>query len=203
MSEKERRVVAYHEVGHAIIATLLEHADQVHRITVIPRGIGSLGMTMQLPEEDRYIMTRPELEDRLGVLLGGRAAEEIIFKQVSTGAQNDLEKATILTKKMVEDYGMSEKVGPVSLGLERGARLLMGEFSYGKEANYSEATAEIIDQEVKKILTHNYDRVKDLLMENESALEKIAARLLEKETLEGDEFRDLLKKDLPSIQEVG
>jgi cell division protease FtsH len=203
MSEKERRVVAYHEVGHAIIATLLEHADPVHRITVIPRGIGSLGMTMQLPEEDRYIMTQPELEDRLGVLLGGRAAEEIIFKQVSTGAQNDLEKATILTKKMVEDYGMSEKVGPVSLGLERGARLLMGEFSYGKEANYSEATAEIIDQEVKKIITHNYDRVKGLLMENESALEKIAVVLLEKETLEGDEFRDLLKKDRPSIQEVG
>jgi cell division protease FtsH len=203
MSEKERRVVAYHEVGHAIIASLLEHADPVHRITVIPRGIGSLGMTMQLPEEDRYIMTQPELEDRLGVLLGGRAAEEIIFKQASTGAQNDLEKATILTKKMVEDYGMSDKVGPISLGLERGARLLMGEFSYGKEANYSEATAEIIDQEVKKIITHNYDRVKDLLMENESALEKIATRLLEKETLEGDEFRDLLKKDRPSIQEVG
>jgi cell division protease FtsH len=202
MSEKERRVVAYHEVGHAIIASLLEHADPVHRITVIPRGIGSLGMTMQLPEEDRYIMTQPELEDRLGVLLGGRAAEEIIFKQASTGAQNDLEKATILTKKMVEDYGMSDKVGPISLGLERGARLLMGEFSYGKEANYSEATAEIIDQEVKKIITHNYDRVKDLLMENESALEKIAGVLLEKETLEGDEFRDLLKKDRPSIHEV-
>jgi cell division protease FtsH len=203
MSEKERQVVAYHEVGHAIIASLLEHADPVHRITVIPRGIGSLGMTMQLPEEDRYIMTRPELEDRLGVLLGGRAAEEIIFKQVSTGAQNDLEKATILTKKMVEDYGMSDKVGPVSLGLERGARLLMGEFSYGKEANYSEATAEIIDQEVKKILTHNYERVKDLLMENESSLKEIANVLLEKETLEGDEFRDLLKKDRPTIQEVG
>jgi cell division protease FtsH len=203
MSEKERRVVAYHEVGHAIIASLLEHADPVHRITVIPRGIGSLGMTTQLPEEDRYIMTRPELEDRLGVLLGGRAAEEIIFKQVSTGAQNDLEKATILTKKMVEDYGMSDKVGPVSLGLERGAKLLMGEFSYGKEANYSEATAEIIDQEVKKILTHNYERVKDILVENEPALEKIADVLLEKETLEGNEFRDLLNKDRPSTQEVG
>ena len=203
MSEKERKVVAYHEVGHAIIASLLEHADPVHRITVIPRGIGSLGMTMQLPEEDRYIMTRLELEDRLGVLLGGRAAEEIILKQVSTGAQNDLEKATILTKKMVEDYGMSDKVGPVSLGLERGARLLMGEFSYGKEANYSEATAEIIDQEVKKIITHNYDRVKGLLLENQSSLEKIANVLLEKETLEGDEFRDLLKKDRPTIQEVG
>ncbi|MDI7252636.1 MAG: ATP-dependent zinc metalloprotease FtsH, partial [Actinomycetota bacterium] len=156
MSERERRVVAFHEVGHALAASLLEHADPVHRITVIPRGIGSLGMTMQLPEEDRYIMTRPELEDRLGVLLAGRAAEEIVFGEVSTGAQNDLEKATILARKMVEDYGMSDKLGPVALGLERGARLLLGEFSYGKEANYSEATAELIDQEVKDIVTSNY-----------------------------------------------
>jgi cell division protease FtsH len=197
LSDKERRVVAFHEVGHALAASLLEHADPVHRITVIPRGIGALGMTMQLPEEDRYIITRPELEDRLGVLLGGRASEEIIFGELSTGAQNDLEKATILTKKMVEDYGMSDKLGPVSLGLERGARLLMGEFSYGKEANYSEATAEIIDQEVKEIITNNYDRVKGLLQENKHAMEEIAEVLLEKETLEGDRFRELLEQYRP------
>jgi len=192
MSDKERRVVAFHEVGHALAASLVESADPVHRITVIPRGIGSLGMTMQLPLEDRYIMTRPELEDRLAVLLGGRVAEEIIFKQVSTGAQNDLEKATILARKMVEDYGMSERVGPMTLGLERGARLLMGDYSYGKEANYSEATAQLIDQEVKKIITGNYERVKDILEENTAALEGIAEVLLEKETLEGDAFRELL-----------
>jgi cell division protease FtsH len=192
LSDKERKVVAFHEVGHALAASLLEHADPVHRITVIPRGIGALGMTMQLPEEDRYIITRPELEDRLGVLLGGRAAEEIIFKELSTGAQNDLEKATIMAKKMVEDYGMSDKLGPISLGLERGSKLLVGEFSYGKEANYSEATAELIDQEVKKIITHNYDRVRDLLQENKAALEGIAEVLLVKETLEGDKFRELL-----------
>ncbi|MDY6794125.1 MAG: ATP-dependent zinc metalloprotease FtsH [Actinomycetota bacterium] len=194
MSDKERRVVAFHEVGHAITASLLDSADPVHRITVIPRGIGSLGMTMQLPEEDRYIMTQLELEDRVGVLLGGRAAEEIIFHQVSTGAQNDLEKATIMAKKMVEDYGMSEKLGPVSLGLERGAQMLMGEFSYGKEPNYSDATAELIDQEVKKIITQNYQRIKLLLEENKTALEGIAVILLEKETLEGDEFRALLEE---------
>ena len=203
LSDKERRVVAYHEVGHALAASLLEHADPVHRITVIPRGIGALGMTMQLPGEDRYIITRPELEDRLGVLLGGRIAEEIIFNEVSTGAQNDLEKATILAKKMVEDYGMSEKVGPISLGLERGARLLMGEFSYGKEANYSEATAELIDQEVKQIITRNYSRVKDLLKENKGALEGVAEVLLEKETLEGDKFRELVKKYSSEKQETG
>ncbi|MBC7231445.1 MAG: ATP-dependent metallopeptidase FtsH/Yme1/Tma family protein [Actinobacteria bacterium] len=193
MSERERRVVAFHEVGHALAASLLEHADPVHRITVIPRGIGALGMTMQLPEEDRYIMTKPELEDRLAVLLGGRIAEEIIFGEISTGAQNDLEKATILARKMVEDYGMSERIGPVTLGLERGARLLMGEFSYGKEANYSEATAELIDQEVKGIIMRNYGRVKALLEERRALLEEIAEVLLDKETLEGDEFRALLE----------
>jgi len=200
MSDKERRVVAFHEVGHALAASLLEHADPVHRITVIPRGIGSLGMTMQLPEEDRYILTRPELEDRLAVLLGGRAAEEVILGQISTGAQNDLEKATILTRKMVEDYGMSERVGPMSLGMERGARLLMGDYSYGKEANYSEATAELIDQEVKKIITGNYDRVRDILEENSAALAGIAEVLLEEETLEGDAFRALMEEYRPGRQ---
>jgi cell division protease FtsH len=203
LSDKERRVVAFHEVGHALAASLLDNADPVHRITVIPRGIGALGMTMQLPEEDRYIITRPELEDRLGVLLGGRAAEEIIYKELSTGAQNDLEKATILAKKMVEDYGMSDKLGPVSLGLERGARLLAGEFSYGKEANYSEATAELIDQEVKDIITNNYQRVQVLLNENKRALEEIAEVLLEKETLEGDRFRELLEQYRPGKEETG
>ena len=194
MSDKERKVVAFHEMGHALAASLLEHADPVHRITVIPRGIGSLGMTMQLPEEDRYILTRPELEDRLAVLLGGRVAEEIVFKEVSTGAQNDLEKVTILARKMVEDYGMSDRIGPMSLGLEKGSRLLMGEYSYGKEANYSEATAELIDQEVKKIITNNYDRVKEILGENKAVLEGIAEVLLVKETLEGDAFRELLEE---------
>lgn len=192
MSEWERRVVAVHEVGHAITASLLENADPVHRITVIPRGIGSLGMTMQLPEEDRYILTKKELEDRLAVLLGGRAAEEVFFGEVSTGAQNDLEKATILARKMVEDYGMSDRIGPLSLGWERAARLLMGEYSYGKEANYSESTAQLVDAEVKRIILENYDRVKKLLQENRNALEKITEVLLERETLEGEEFRRLL-----------
>jgi cell division protease FtsH len=192
MSEKERRVVAYHEVGHALTASLLPNADPVHRITVIPRGIGSLGMTLQLPEEDRYIMTRRELEDRLAVLLGGRVAEEIMLGEVSTGAQNDLEKATIMARKMVEDYGMSEKIGPLSLGFERGARLLMGDYSYMKEPNYSESTAELIDREVKRIITENYDRVKNLLLSKKTALEGITKVLLEKETLEGEEFRKLL-----------
>jgi cell division protease FtsH len=194
MSEKERRVVAFHEVGHALAASLLPNADPVHRITVIPRGIGSLGMTMQLPEEDRYIITKPELEDRLAVLLGGRAAEEIIFGELSTGAQNDLEKATLLARRMVEDFGMSEELGPISLGIERTAKLLTGEYGYGSERDYSEATAQIIDEAIKRYLNSNYERVKSLLEKRKEALQGIASVLLEKETLEGDKFRELLKQ---------
>jgi cell division protease FtsH len=194
MSEKERRVVAYHEVGHALAATLLEHADKVHRITVIPRGIGSLGMTMQLPEEDRYIITRSELEDRLAVLMGGRAAEEIIFGELSTGAQNDLEKATMLAHRMIENFGMSDVLGPISLGTERGAKFLVGDYGLGSERDYSDSTAEIIDQEIKRILTDNYERVKGMLEERRDSIEGITEVLLEKETLEGDEFRELMIK---------
>ncbi len=194
MSEKERRVVAFHEVGHALAASLLEHADPVHRITVIPRGIGSLGMTMQLPEEDRYIITRSELEDRLAVLMGGRAAEEIVFGELSTGAQNDLEKATMLAHRMIENFGMSDVLGPISLGNERGAKLLGGEFGFGSERDFSDSTAEIVDQEIKKILSDNYVRVKELLEGRKDSLEGIAEVLLEKETLEGDEFRSLMEK---------
>ncbi len=194
MSEKERRVVAFHEVGHALAATLLEHADKVHRITVIPRGIGSLGMTMQMPEEDRYIITRSELEDRLAVLMGGRAAEEIVFGELSTGAQNDLEKATLLAHRMIESFGMSDALGPISLGMERGAKFLAGEFGMGIERDFSDSTAEIIDQEIKLVLTNNYIRVKELLEGRKDSLQGIAEVLLEKETLEGDEFRELMKK---------
>jgi cell division protease FtsH len=192
LGDKERNIVAHHEVGHALAASLLENADPVHRISVIPRGIGALGMTLQLPGEDRYLMTRPELEDRIGVLMGGRIAEEIIFKEMSTGAQNDLEKATIMARKMVEEYGMSEKIGPLSLGTERGAKLLSDEYGFGRESNYSEATAELIDEEVKRVVTHNYRRVRKLLEENRNVLEGVAEVLLQKETLEGDEFRKLV-----------
>ncbi len=193
MSEKERRVVAHHEVGHAMVASLVPNADPVHRITVIPRGVAALGMTQQLPEEDRYIITKPELLDRIAVLMGGRAAEEIIFGEISTGAQNDLEKATMLARRMVENFGMSEKLGPLSLG-ERGPALLGGEFGFGREQTVSEATAEVIDAEMKNLLAQNYERVRGLMREQKVALEQIAEILLQKETLEGDEFRKLLEE---------
>ncbi len=193
LSEKERRVVAHHEVGHAMVASLVPFADPVHRITVIPRGVAALGMTQQLPEEDRYIITKPELLDRIAVLMGGRAAEEVIFGEVSTGAQSDLEKATMLARRMVENFGMSDKLGPLSLG-DRGPALLGGEFAFGREQSISEATAEVIDAEMKNLLEQNYERVRGLIREQRGALEQIAEILLQKETLEGDEFRKLLEE---------
>ncbi len=193
LSEKERKVVAHHEVGHAMVASLVQFADPVHRITVIPRGVAALGMTQQLPEEDRYIITKPELLDRIAVLMGGRAAEEIVFGEISTGAQSDLEKATMLARRMVENFGMSDKLGPLSLG-NRGPSLLGEEFAFGREQSISEATAEVIDAEMKNLLEQNYERVRDLIREQRDALEHIAEILLEKETLEGDEFRKLLEE---------
>ena len=193
LSEKERRVVAHHEVGHAMVASLVPFADPVHRITVIPRGVAALGMTQQLPEEDRYIITKPELLDRIAVLMGGRAAEEVVFGEISTGAQSDLEKATMLARRMVENFGMSDKLGPLSLG-DRGPALLGGEFSFGREQSISEATAEVIDAEMKNLLEQNYERVRGLIREQKNALEQIAEILLQKETLEGAEFRKLLEE---------
>ncbi len=193
MSEKERRVVAHHEVGHAMVASLVPFADPVHRITVIPRGVAALGMTQQLPEEDRYIITKPELLDRIAVLMGGRAAEEVVFGEISTGAQSDLEKATMLARRMVENFGMSDKLGPLSLG-ERGPAMLGGEFGFGREQAVSEATAEVIDAEIKNLLAQNYERVRGIIREQRTALEQIAEILLDKETLEGNEFRQLLEE---------
>ncbi len=194
LSEKERQVVAHHEVGHALVASLVEYADPVHRITVIPRGVAALGMTQQLPEEDRYIVTQPELLDRIAVLMGGRAAEEVVFGQISTGAQSDLEKATIMARRMVESYGMSKALGPVSLG-ERGPLYLRGEFGFGSSQEYSEATAELIDGEIKSILEENYSRVHKLFLTEKATLQKLASALLERETMEGEEFRQLLREE--------
>ncbi|MHB8780855.1 MAG: ATP-dependent zinc metalloprotease FtsH [Candidatus Geothermincolia bacterium] len=194
LSEKERQVVAHHEVGHALVASLVEYADPVHRITVIPRGVAALGMTQQLPEEDRYIVTQPELLDRIAVLMGGRAAEEVVFGQISTGAQSDLEKATIMARRMVESYGMSKALGPVSLG-ERGPLYLRGEFGFGSSQEYSEATAELIDGEIKSILEENYSRVHKLVLTEKATLQKLASALLERETMEGEDFRQLLREE--------
>jgi cell division protease FtsH len=192
MNVKEKEIVAYHETGHALMAEFLETADRVHKISIIPRGIAALGYTMQLPTEDRYLMTKKELLDRLGVLLGGRIAEEVVFGEVSTGAHNDLFRATDIAKAMVKQYGMSEKLGYVTFEGERKPLFLDINPSFGAK-DYSEETAREIDNEVKKIIDESYVRVKSLLSERRGILEKVAQTLLEKETIDGEALRVLIK----------
>ncbi|MBP6941133.1 MAG: ATP-dependent zinc metalloprotease FtsH [Syntrophorhabdaceae bacterium] len=194
MSKREKEIVAYHETGHALMAEFLETTDPVHKISIIPRGIAALGYTLQLPTEDRYLMTRQELLDRLCVLLGGRVAEEIVFEEISTGAQNDLMRATDIAKSMVKEYGMSEKLGHMTFEKERRPLFLDINPSLGGK-DYSEATAKEIDGEVKRIIEGSYTRVRTLLTEKRTAMEKVARTLLDKESIDGEELRELLKEN--------
>ena len=189
MNKQERERVAYHESGHAIVASILPNADPVRRVSIIPRGIAALGYTIQLPTEDRYLLTKSELLDRMAVMLGGKAAEEIIFGEASTGAKNDLEKAMEMAKSMVRSYGMSDKLGPVSF--DKGRSLYL-DSPYTQPKEYSESTAREIDEEVKVILTESFSKARAILSERVEKLKQIAAVLLEKEVLEGDELKRLV-----------
>jgi len=191
MNQKEKEIVAYHECGHTIVAELLPTTDPVHRVSIVQRGIAALGYTLQLPTEDRYLMTRPELLDKLCVMLGGRVAEEIIFGDVSTGAQNDLQRAAGISRSMVTEYGMTEKFGPLTFETERRPLFLDMGLPNGPKA-YSEDTAREIDQEVKKLIDTSYLKVKEMLTQNQDRLRSLAKVLLEKETLEGEEIRKVL-----------
>ena len=188
MNPKEKEIVAYHESGHALVAMSVKHADPVNKISIIPRGIAALGYTQQLPTEDRYLMTRDELIDRLQVLLGGRVAEEVIFGDISTGAQNDLQRATDIARSMVTEYGMSDRLGPLTYTREpRGAHLDIG-FA-PREREYSETTAQEIDQEISRLITEAYQGSKNILKERRDQLERLAKVLLEKEVLDGEELK--------------
>ncbi len=189
LNAKEKEIVAYHESGHAIVAASLTDVDPVHRVSIIPRGVAALGYTLQLPTEDRYLMTRTELINRLKVLLGGRVAEEIIFNEISTGAQNDLERATASARSMVTEYGMSEKLGPLSYAKERRSMFLGMEMNGGV---YSERVASEIDAEIRKIVDGAYKEVKKLLLSKKKKLQALAKLLLEKEVVEGEELEALL-----------
>ena len=191
MNKQERERVAYHESGHAIVASILPNADPVRRVSIIPRGIAALGYTIQLPTEDRYLLTKSELLDRMAVMLGGKAAEEIIFGEASTGAKNDLDKATEMATSMVKAYGMSDKLGPVSF--DKGRPLFL-ETPWSQPKEYSESTAKEIDEEVKQILTESFSKAKTVLGERVEKLKQIAAVLLEKEVLEGDELKRLVER---------
>jgi cell division protease FtsH len=191
MSTKERRIVAYHESGHAIIATVLPNLDPVHKISIVQRGFGALGYTMQLPLEDRYLMTRSDLLNQLAVLLGGRTAEEIALGEISTGAQNDLQRATDIARAMVTEFGMSDAVGTVNYEGNRRARFL--DMPMPQERGmYGDETAQLIDAEIKRIVSEAHETARTLLIENRAKLETVTLRLLEVEVMEGEELRQLL-----------
>jgi cell division protease FtsH len=191
LSDKEKEIVAYHESGHALVAASLPNADPVHRISIVPRGIAALGYTLQLPTEDRYLMTRSELLDKVAVLFGGRVAEEIVFDEISTGAHNDLTRATDIARRMVIEYGMSPKFGPVAFEAKRGP-VFLDNSGLAAPKEYSEETAREIDQEVTRIIQETYARVRDILNKRRDDLERLARRLLDKEVVEGEELRALL-----------
>ena len=191
INPKEREIVAFHEIGHALVALSLPGTDPVQKITIIPRGIAALGYTMQVPTEDRFLMKKTELLNRIATLLGGRAAEAIVFGDVSTGAHNDLSKATDIARSMVKEYGMSEKIGQVYFSREKQARFLNVPDFQGA-MDYSQATAEIIDTEVREIIHHQYTAAVSILEENKAVLEKGAALLLEKETIDGETIKRMM-----------
>jgi cell division protease FtsH len=192
LSDKERDIVAHHEMGHALVAVSVAHADPVHKITIIPRGIAALGMTYQLPTEDRFLLTRSELEDRIAVLLGGRVAEELVYGEVSTGAHNDLDRATELARLMVMKYGMSERLGLATFG-DRTPLFLKGAgMPWGGERDWSEETARTIDVEVREILDRNHDRVRGVLTTKKATLVAGAAELKRLEVLDGERLRRVL-----------
>ena len=192
MNPREKKTVAYHESGHALVAELVPGTDPVSKITIIPRGVAALGYTQQLPTEDRYLMTRSELLARIYVLLGGRVAEEMIFGDISTGAQNDLQKATEIARTMVTQFGMSERLGLVALEGQRTPLFLPSADHPSKE--YSEKTARIIDEEIKKVLSEAHAKVRECLRSHREALEELAKLLLEKEVVDRPQLQAILKK---------
>jgi len=206
ISEKERQIVAYHESGHTVIGMVLDDADTVHKVTIVPRGQAG-GYAVMLPKEDRYIVTRPELFDRITGLLGGRVAEEIIFGKdhVSTGASNDFQRATQIATKMITEYGMSEKLGPTQFNGDGGGEVFLGR-DIGSEKNYSEAIAHEIDVEIQTFINTCYENALQILTEHREQLELIAENLLEVETLNAEQIKSLFEDGVmpeePEIEEA-
>ena len=205
ISEREKKIIAYHETGHAIVAKILPGADPVHKISIIPRGQAALGYTLQLPEEDRFLISKTDLMNRIIILLSGRVTEEIVFNDVTSGAANDLERATKTARQMVTELGMSESIGLVKLGNKREEIFLGRDIS--EDRNYSEEVAYVIDKEVKAIIDECYERAKEILTEHRDLLDKIAGVLLEREVLDAEEFSKLMdeeknKNEVPELPET-
>ena len=201
MGQKERERVAHHEIGYALAGMSLPGSDEVHKISIIPRGVAALGYTLQLPEEDRFLATKSELENRVAVLLGGRVAEELIYHEASTGARDDLLKATDIAKNMVKAYGMSERLGQQSFDQEQQPMFLQNGQSHGP-GDYSEETAREIDDEVRRLTDELQVRVTALLKTKLSILRQAAQVLLEKETITGAELKTIAEQaNGTSVQE--
>jgi cell division protease FtsH len=192
VNEKERKIVAYHEAGHAIVAERVENADPVHKISIIPRGVGALGYTQQLPEDERFLLQKGELLDRMAVLLGGRVAEEIIFNEISTGASNDLERVGELARNMIRHYGMSETLGPVSYEKQRQTFLQGGDAGWPQQRTYSEDTARAMDEEVRTLVEGVRQRARDILEKDRDLLERLSQELLEKEVITREDLRRIM-----------
>ncbi len=202
ISPYEKKIVACHEAGHALVSMMVPGADPLHKVSIIPRGHAALGYTLQMPLEDRYIMTRRELLGKLAVLLGGRTAEELTFGEVTTGAQNDLEMATEIARKMVCEYGMSDQLGALTYGRHEGMVFLGRDIV--EERNYSDQTAVLIDQEVRRIIQESHDRAREILTQHRDRLNRLSEALLEKEVLDGDEAkRIVLAEQAPEASDSG
>jgi cell division protease FtsH len=194
MSDKEKQLTAYHEGGHAVAMRFLEHHDPVHKITIIARGMMG-GYTRPLPPEDRYYMTKSQFKASIASALGGHAAEQVVFGEISTGAENDIEKATNIARKMVKEYGMSERLGTVALGHKEELVFLGREI--GEQKNYSEKTAEAIDEEIRRLIDEGYAQAVQIITDHRDVLDHIAAALIQVETLDGENLERVFRGEPP------
>jgi cell division protease FtsH len=199
VTEEERRILAYHEAGHSVVAAVLPNTDPIHKVTIVPRGM-AMGVTQQLPEREKYIYSKEYMLDRLAVMMGGRAAEEVVQGTATSGAADDLKQATRLARKMVLEWGMSESLGQMALGDGHENVFLGHEIAQRRE--YSEATAREVDEEIKKILAEAYDRAVQVLQKHRDGLDRVAQDLIEKEEITGKEVVELVgvKKPQPPIE---
>ncbi|MCA9257623.1 MAG: ATP-dependent zinc metalloprotease FtsH, partial [Planctomycetales bacterium] len=201
MQEDEKLRVAYHESGHALVAYSLPNTDPVHKVSIIPRGLAALGYTMQRPEQDRFLMTQGELESRIQVLLGGTVAEEMVFEDISSGAQNDLERATEIARSMVMDFGMS-RLGRVNYRESNRSPFLAGGGDLGRMHSHSEQTAREIDQEIQRFISEGLERVRDILAKRRQALEAITMALMDHEVIDADQLNSIMDKNSPGAMIV-
>jgi cell division protease FtsH len=193
IQDKEKAILAYHEVGHALLGKLLPNTDPPTKVTILPRGM-ALGYTLTLPTEDRFLMSKSQMLDEITVLLGGRVAEQVVFNEVTTGAQNDLERCTGIARRMVCDFGMSEELGPLTLGHKSGP-VFLGRDGMNEDRNYSEEVAAKIDVEIRKIVDGSYDHATRLLTEYREAMDRVVTVLLEKETISGEELDRIINNE--------